>query len=104
MEEANQIISRRRRSMQQIQDLLMEFEKSKVTVKDFCKLHNMSTGNFHKWRSRYKSNLVSKKKVAGFATLDVVDSSMVLMGLFAEVKGIRIYQPVSASFLKELLL
>ncbi len=103
MEQAIQINARTRRSKQQIQDLLHEFEKTGTTVKDFCKLHNISTGNFHKWKSRYKVAPLKKNKGSGFAKLDVVETSFVVPGLFAEVKEIKIYQPVSASFLKELL-
>jgi hypothetical protein len=103
MEQLIQISSRSRRSKQQIEDLLNEFERSKTTVKDFCRRHSINTGNFHKWRSRYKSLPVGKKNVSGFAAINVVDSTSVLPGLFAEVKGIKIFQPVSASFLKELL-
>jgi phosphoribosylamine-glycine ligase len=99
IEQSNLTSSRSRRSKQQILDLLSEFEKSKATAKDFCKQYNISPANFHKWKSRYKSNETGMKKTFGFATLDVISSS----SLFAEVKGIRIYQPVSASFLKELL-
>jgi hypothetical protein len=94
---------RYRRSRQQVQELLNLFAKSNVSVKDFCKQHTISAANFHKWRSRYKSNLVSKENTSGFATVDVVDSLPGLQSLFAEVKGIKIYQRVSASFLKELL-
>jgi hypothetical protein len=100
MEQAEEKSLRRRRNRQQIRSLLIEFEKSELTVKDFCNQHAISPANFHKWKSRYKSNERGKKKTLGFATVDVVSSST---SLFAEVKGIRIYQPVSASFLKELL-
>ena len=99
----NQLSSRSRRSKQQIQDLLSEFNTSTGTVKEFCKLHNISAGKFHKWKSRYKAASGNKSKRSGFAKLDVMDASLLAPALFAEVKGIRIYQPVSASFLKELL-
>jgi hypothetical protein len=84
--------------------LLQEFEKSKLSVKDFCKLHHISAGNFHKWKSRYKSKVVSRKQRSGFARVDIIGASQTsLPGLFAEVNGIKIYQPVAATFLKELL-
>lgn len=103
MEHSNHIISRTRRNKQQIQDLLKEFEQSNLSAKDFCKKHQISRPNFHKWKSRYNSKRIFKNKNAGFATVEVVDLPGALQSLFAEVKGIRIYQPVSASFLKELL-
>ena len=92
---------RKRRSKHQIQDLLHEFIKSQSTVTDFCKHHNISAGSFHKWKSRYKVNAVTRDRKPGFAKLNVTASSS--SSLFAEVNGIRLYQPVSASFLKELL-
>jgi hypothetical protein len=104
MEQINEEHIRQRRSNQQIVQLLEEFEKSNVTVKDFCKQHHISTGNFHKWKSRYKSKVVSRKRASGFARVDIARTSQTdLPGLFAEVNGIRIYQPVAAAYLKELL-
>ena len=38
--------TRQRRSNQKILQILDEFEKSAMTFKDFCKLYNISTGNF----------------------------------------------------------
>jgi hypothetical protein len=103
MEQTNQLSTRSRRSKQQIQDLLSEFDKSTGSVKEFCKLHSISKGTFHKWKSRYKATPGNNTKRCGFAKLDVVDASQLAPALFAEVNGIRIYQPVSASFLKELV-
>ena len=94
---------RHRRSRQQIEELLNLFANSKVTVKDFCKQQGISRANFHKWKSRYKSKPDGKEKTTGFARVDVVDLSSISQRLFAEVNGIKIYQAVSASFLKELL-
>ena len=102
MEQVTQISSRSRRSKQQIKDLLHEFDKSTGTVNEFCKLHSISKGTFHKWKSRYRLASGNTKR-SGFAKLDVMDPSLPAPALFAEVKGIRIYQPVTASFLKELL-
>lgn len=99
MEQEQKTSARHRRSKQQIQHLLNLFAKSNSRVKDFCKEHNISPANFHKWKSRYKSNLAGKKNASGFARMDIVS----LPGLFAEVNGIRIYQPVSAAYLKELV-
>jgi transposase-like protein len=104
MEQIIEKRTRQRRSNQQILQLLEEFEKSKATVKDFCKKHGISTGNFHKWKSRYRSKSVIKSKASGFAAIDVVSSPQVVSHLlFAEVGSIKIYQPVSATFLKSLL-
>lgn len=92
-----------RRSRQEIDDLLDLFAKTDLSVNDFCRQHSISRANFHKWRSRYRSNPVSKKNTSGFTILDIASAPLAPQGLFAEIKGIRFYQPVSASFLKELL-
>lgn len=97
-------VPRRRRSQQEIQELLHAFEMSNSTIKEFCELRNLSYGVFQKWRSRYGSAASRKGAMTAFAKIDIVPSKKdPLPGLFAEVHGIRIYQPVSASFLKQLL-
>ncbi|MDQ6609011.1 MAG: hypothetical protein M3Y85_04240 [Bacteroidota bacterium] len=103
MEQIQKRPVRTRRSRQEIDDLLNLFARGNLSVNDFCKQHSISRANFHKWRSRYSSHPVSKKKTSGFARLHVASAPLAPQGLFAEVKGIRFYQPVSASFLKELL-
>jgi hypothetical protein len=99
VEQEQKIAARHRRSKQQIEELLNLFAKSNSGVKDFCREHNISPANFHKWKSRYKINPERKKNASGFARMDIVS----LPGLFAEVNGIKLYQPVSAAYLKELV-
>lgn len=99
--EQQQISSRRnRRTREQIENLLAEFSKANQTVKQFCQANNIIAGTFHKWQARSKGKTFRKPGGSGFAPVVVKSSST---GLFAEVKGIRLYQPVSAVFLKELL-
>lgn len=90
---------RPRRTRQQIRELLDEYEKAGCTVKEFCRIHGINQGNFHKWKSRSKE--APKDKLPGFTKLQVIPSTA--DRLFAEVNGIRFYQPVSAAYLKELL-
>lgn len=96
---------RLRRTRSQIQELLSEFENSNTTVIQFCKTHHIKPPNFYKWKERYK-NHVLQKAPSGFAELNVVSNCEVgvMPQLFAEVKGIKIYQAVAASYLKALLL
>lgn len=104
MEQIKTNPTRGRRSHQQVVELLKEFENSKATVKDFCRQYQISPGSFHKWKSRYRSKADDKNHTLGLAAIAVVPSAdMDSPLLFAEVSGIKIYQPVSASFLKELL-
>jgi hypothetical protein len=111
MEQITNKPRRRRRSQHEILNLLNEFEKAGVSVKEFCGLHSISKATFHKWQSRYKTKKEQEDKPtglptgqAGFADLHITPSTATANEvLFAEVKGIKIYQPVTASYLKELL-
>ena len=94
--------TRVRRTSVEIKKLLKEFTDGGLTTKEFCILHNITEAVFHKWRSRY-SDVLSKNR-DGFVALKQTGSGRTLNEmLFAEVKGIRIYQAVSAAYLKELL-
>lgn len=95
MEQSNERVIRRRRSHAEILNLLSEYSKTNETVKQFCITRNINKASFHKWQSRYKT----KGSIGGFAPVQVTSS----IALFAEVKGIKIYQPVTAAYLKELL-
>jgi hypothetical protein len=92
--------SRHRRSRQQILHLLSTFRASGSSVKDFCSAHNISKGTFHKWQSRYQNQAVVRSSPSAFAQVDICPGPSSL--LFAEVNGIRIYQPVPATSFKEL--
>ena len=94
---------RLRRNIRQIHDLLKEFDEGTVSAVDFCRKHTISKATFYKWQSRYQHKAENKTKASGFAKVDITPSSTASQSLFAEVRGIRIYQPVSATFLKELL-
>lgn len=99
MEQSITTKPRRRRTQQQIRDLLTQFNKANCTVKEFCRVNHISHATFHKWRSRLR-NKAQKDSSPGFAEVVVRSASPDV--LFAEVNGIRIYQPVSAAYLKEL--
>lgn len=93
-------IKRPRRTSIEIKTLLGEFKQRGMDAKEFCKTHGISEGVFYKWKARYLNKPSAKQ--TGFVTLQ---PSAALQGtvLFAEVKGIKLYQPVTASYLKELL-
>ncbi len=104
MEASQSTIIRQRRNKEEVMDLLRAFEKSNSTIKTFCTERNISYGNFQKWRSRYGSKAAAKKASTSFVKVDIVSKvKEPLPGLFAEVRGIKLYQLVSPSFLKELL-
>jgi hypothetical protein len=77
-------------------------EQSGLSIQAFCVERNIATGNFHRWKKQY--NQEAKKNqpaIAGFSSLQLKEAFAET--LFAEFKGIRLYQPVSASYLKELV-
>ena len=92
---------RSRRTSSEIKELLELFSQSGMSAKDFCMLHSISEAGFYKWRSRYVNKQAVRENnfVLLQETPEVKNGSI----LFAEVKGIRIYQAVTASYLKELI-
>ena len=92
---------RTRRTAAEIKQLLEDFKHSGTNPNDFCKGLGITEGVFYKWRSRHGEKLASGE--SGFVNLQTSSSPGYEPGLFAEIKGIRIYQAVSAQYLKELL-
>lgn len=93
------------RSGKEIKELLQSLEQSGDDIKVFCQSHNIGLSTFQKWKSRYGKKEDAPLKEAGFVSLQL--SPVAAEGntavLFAEVRGIKLYQPVAASYLKELL-
>lgn len=94
-------MQRNRRTREQVESLLAEFSKSGLRVKEFCSLHQLSVTTFHKWQARHRKKAAPKDSEPAFARVQIAAWSP--GALFAEVKGIRLYQPVEAAYLKELL-
>ncbi len=90
---------RSRRTAKEIRRLLELFDSSGQSPKEFCRTHGISDTVFYKWRGRYRA----AEEKNEFIPLEVSTATPTEGALFAEVSGIRIYQAVSASFLKELL-
>ena len=97
MEEKKEKAARKFRGNAAILQLLEEQAQSGQNIKSFCAAHGISNGTFHNWKTKYNSEVT--QATVGFATLQVMPES----GLFATVGNIRIYQPVSAAYLKELV-
>ncbi|MES1250118.1 MAG: hypothetical protein ABUL46_05505, partial [Chitinophaga rupis] len=76
--------------------LLQEQSRSGQNIKTFCAAHGIAEGTFHNWKHKYASEIDAR---SGFATVQIIPEP----GLFAIAGGIKIYQPVSAAYLKELL-
>ncbi len=90
---------RSRRTAKEIRRLLELFDTSGLNAKQFCITNAISETVFYKWCGRYRA-MEEKNE---FIPLEVSTATPTEGALFAEVSGIRIYQAVSASFLKELL-
>jgi len=100
MEQVNQSSRRPRRNSQEISALLAKYNSSGLSVSEFCERHQIHKSNFQKWVSRSKQKSKKKKiRRSAFAKVQVTAPENML---FAEVNGIRIYQPVAAAYLKEL--
>jgi len=103
MEQAEQKPAVKRRSRQELTSLLKKFEKCEgVTAKAFCQLHQITESAFYRFRARYHKKTEAAKQ-AGFIQITPHRAAENSSGvLFAEVKGIKLYQPVSADYLKSL--
>jgi hypothetical protein len=88
------------RSKQEIKQLLKEHAQSGLSVKAFCAGLPIAEGTFYHWKKKFSKDIGATGK-PGFAPIEIVPPTG--HGLFAEVGDIKIYQPVSAAYLKELL-
>ena len=92
-----------RRSRQEVIQLLDEYDKTMgITVKAFCRLHQINESAFYSARKRHRSGSSVQKKAAGFVEIKPAAPEGGANSLFAEVNGIRIYQAVPAAYLKSL--
>ena len=97
----DQQIKRPRRTSAEIKQLLEAFSHAAISAKEFCMQHDISEAGFYKWRSRYGDSPSENRN--DFVILKQTSIPLPESTLFAEVKGVKIYQAVSASYLKELL-
>lgn len=93
-----------RQSKIQLLEMLDEYDKTKgMTIKDFCKLHQIKEGTFYSARKRHRAPGNAKKKSSGFIAISKPALKEPTASLFAEVNGIRLYQAVPAEYLKALV-
>jgi hypothetical protein len=94
---------------QQMFSLIAGHKASAMTVKDFCELYDLSQGRYYYWQKKYRASQLSGSIVeqSSFTLLKAEinpsagPSEQAI--LFAECRGIKIYQQVSAGFLKEII-
>ena len=96
-----------RRTSKQIIKLLKDYgSRQGMTIVEFCKLNDVNKSNFYSWQKRYAIKEPKPGKARGFVPINLTpppSSSDSVPLLFAEVKGIRLYQVVSSDYLKALL-
>ncbi len=100
MERSSDVNVRQYRSRSVILDLLAAHRQSGLSIKAFCAERAVPEASFHNWRKRYAKEDTS----SGSSAFTPLQLNMGAAGLFAEVNGIKLYQPVSAAYLKELTL
>lgn len=83
------------RSKAMILELLEQQQQSGLSIQAFCAQHSIPAGSFHNWKRKYGSG---NGGASAFTPVQISPSA----ALFAEVNGIKLYQPVSAAYLKEL--
>ncbi len=91
------------RNKEAISNILANYKKSGLSIKSFCIENNIAQASFHHWKKKYSTRSVKSAKLTGFATLQITSPAVVSTALFAVVKEIKIYQWVTAAYLKELL-
>jgi hypothetical protein len=97
---------------QEVRDLLAEYSRQDQSVKMFCQAKDLPEWRFYSWKKKYGGAQPANGRPAGFVALQVrkvEDPVAARPGeLFAEVRSaqgtcIRIFQPVTASYLQSLL-
>ena len=87
------------RKREAILEILNEQKNSSLSIKTFCERNNLASASFHNWKKRYGNDGTARP---GFTKLQITAPAS-CPGLFAKVGSIKIYQPVTAGYLKELL-
>lgn len=90
-----------RRSEDTIKELIAEYKRSALTVKEYCADKGINSGTFYCWLSKYRNN---KHKQATSAFVPVMIKEDHTEGnLYAEYKGLKFYKPMGVEFFKALI-
>ncbi len=95
----------KQRTKEEIISLVEEYQKTKMSAKDFALSKGVRKATVYYWRKKYGSKPHTQNPLGGFTTLKINPSAATHIhaaNLFAEVGAIKIYHYVSASYLKEL--
>ena len=104
MDQLNDKKIKSRHSKTQMLELLEVYDKTKgMTIKEFCKLRQISQGSFYSARKRHRAASGAKKQSSGFIAITSPAVKEPSVSLFAEVNGIKLYQAVAPEYLKALV-
>ena len=99
-----------RRTEQQKQDLIDQWEKSGLPIKTFSEQHQFSDSIFHSWLNKYRRNKKTLPAEKSFLPLQITGSPLVsaVAHPYAEIitangNQVKLYQPVTVDFLRKLL-
>jgi hypothetical protein len=95
-----------KRKPEEMFKLLASHCGSELPVKRFCEQQGLSVAQYYYWQKKYKASPNDPNQQAGgFTILELGEELVGPMParLFAEYKGIRFYQELSAGFLKQLI-
>jgi hypothetical protein len=93
------------RSEQEIFEAIEEFERAgNISIKEFAEMHQVSEATFYNWQKRHRAKGAAKNEPQGFIPVSIsTDPVGQERALFAEYRGIKFFQRVEPSYLKELL-
>jgi hypothetical protein len=103
MEQTENKTGSMRPTREQLKEIMDQYDEQQgLPIKEFCKLHGISEGSFYSYRRRKQLSIgKTTGESSGFIAIHPsVPGSPA--GLFAEVRGIKIYQMVPAEYLKAL--
>jgi len=92
-------------SDQYILDSMNEFEKSNLSMQEFCDLYEIDEDTFYQWQKRH---VKTRKSKGIFIPVQPAESLFQSNGIFAEVvlpggSIIKLHQQVEASWFKSLI-
>ena len=100
-----ELSSQTKGTQHQMFSMIEEQQTGKMTVKEFCERNDISEARFYYWRKKYMDITKPGNELpfGGFSLLHVDEESKNDTVLFAEYKGMKLYQRVPVSYLKELM-
>ena len=85
-----------RRSNQEINEIISEYEVSGFSVEEYCEYKGLNPDTLQSWLHRHRNK---ESNPLSFAPVMIKDEP-VDQELFAEYRGFKFYQPLSAEFIK----